>query len=86
MLLWALNPGNPYAYYILLRWVCCGIFIYLAVQANELKKKDWIWVLGILAAIYNPIIRVHLTRTIWSFVNVITIGIALASIFVLSKK
>ena len=86
MLLWALNPSNPYGYYILLRWVCCGCFAYMACAAYEQKKQNWVWILGITAIIYNPIIKVHLTREIWSFVNVITIGIALVSIFILKSQ
>lgn len=35
MLLWALNPENPYGYYTLLRWVCCGIFAYLGFKGYE---------------------------------------------------
>ena len=81
MLLWALNPTNPYGYYILLRWVCCGIFIYLATQANACEKKSWAWILGITAVVYNPIIRIHLTREIWIAVNIATIIIAIISIF-----
>ncbi len=81
MLLWALNPNNPYGYYSLLRWVCCAVFAYLAFQAFAQEKQGWLWVLGITAAVYNPIIRVHMTREIWSVINVITIGIAVASIF-----
>ena len=86
MLLWALNPSNPYGYYILLRWVCCGCFAYMACVAYKQKKQNWIWILGITATIYNPIIRVHLTREIWSVVNVITIGIALFSISILKSQ
>lgn len=87
MLLWALNPDNPYGYYILLRWVCCGIFAFLAVRTYENKEKQgWVWVLGITAAVYNPIIRIHLTREIWSIINVITIGIAMVSVFGIKVK
>ncbi len=86
MLIWALNPDNPYGYYILLRWVCCGIFAYLAFQALEIEKQGWVWVLGITALVYNPIIRVHLNRELWSIINVVTIGIALVSIFALKVK
>ena len=86
MLLWALNPDNPYGYYILLRWVCCGVFAYLALQAHSNQQQSWVWVLGITAALYNPILRVHLTREIWSVFNVITIGIAIASIFSIKVK
>lgn len=81
MLLWALNPGNPYGYYVLLRWVCCAVFGYLASQAFACKQQGWVWGLGLTAAVYNPIVPVHLTRDIWSVVNVFTIGIAVASIF-----
>ena len=81
MLLWALNSENPYSYYILLRWVCCPIFAYLAFRGHEFGQRDWVWVMGVTAAVYNPILRVHLTREIWSVVNVVTIGIALASVF-----
>ena len=86
MLLWALNPGNPYGYYILLRWVCCGIFAFLAVQALAHHLQGWAWVLGITALIYNPILRVHLTREIWSVVNIATIVMAVASIFSLPRQ
>lgn len=85
MLLWALNPVNPYGYYILLRWVCCAAFVYLAIQAWNLEKSGWVWILGVTGAIYNPILRVHSTREIWSIVDLVTIGLAVASIFVLKS-
>jgi hypothetical protein len=86
MLLWALVPGNPYGYYILLRWVCCGLFAYLTFQAFESKRQGWAWVLGMTAAVYNPIFPVHLTRGIWMVVNVVTIGIAVGSICINQVK
>jgi len=86
MLLWALYPGNPYGYYVLLRWVCCGVFAYLAIQALNQEKQEWVWILAITAIIYNPIFRVHLGRDIWSVVNVATIGVAIASVFSLKIK
>jgi len=86
MLLWALNPDNPYGYYILLRWVSCGVFAFLASKALGAEQQGWVWMLGITAAVYNPIFRVHLTREIWSVVNVSTIAIAVASVFALKIK
>lgn len=86
MLLWALNPANPYGYYILLRWVCCAAFAYLAFQALVQKKECWVWALGITAIVYNPVIRIHLTRDIWSVVNVATIAEAIASVFILKAE
>ena len=86
MLLWALNPVNPYGYYILLRWICCAVFVYLAIQAWNIEKQGWIWIPGVTAAIYNPILRIHSTREMWSIVNLITIGLAVTSIFVLKSE
>jgi hypothetical protein len=82
MLLWALNPENPYGYYILLRCVCCAAFAYLAIKALEQAKEGWTWVLGITAVVYNPIIRIHLTRDIWEVINIATIAVAALSVFV----
>jgi len=86
MLLVALFPGNPYGYYVLLRWVCCGVFAFATVRAAARNQQGWGWILGITAAIYNPIVRVHLTRTMWPVVNVVAIAIALASIFTLKAE
>ena len=85
LLLWALIPANPYGYYVILRWVCCAVFVYLAVQARNIQRTGWVWVLGVTAAIYNPIFRVPSTRVVWSIVNLITVGLAIASIFVLKS-
>jgi len=86
MLLWALNPQNSYGYYILLRCVCCGVFAYLAIKALAQDKAGWVWVLGVAAVVYNPIIRIHLTRDIWSVVNVVTIVVAVVSVLVLKSE
>jgi FtsH-binding integral membrane protein len=86
MLLWALNPENPYGYYILLRWVCCAAFTYLALKAHAQAKEGWVWILGVTAVIYNPIIRVHLTREIWSVINIATLIPTVLSIYVVGAS
>lgn len=73
MLIWGLNPANPYGYYIILRIVICAIFLHLVARAFKMEKDLWVWIFGVMAAIYNPIIRVHLTRDLWSVINVLTI-------------
>lgn len=83
MLTWALVPTNPYGYYVLLRYVICGICIYLAVKMYGCGKNGWVWTLCITAAIYNPFIRGHLTRDIWSVVNVATIALLAITIRIL---
>lgn len=83
MLLWALNPANPYGYSILLRWVCCALFVFLTLQSVARNKQGWAWTLGITATVYNPVARIHLNRDLWSVIGVVTIIVAVASIFVL---
>lgn len=71
----ALNPYNPYGYYVLLRWICCAIFIFLTLVSIKNKKENWIWIFGILVFIYNPIIRIHLNKFLWTIINVASIVI-----------
>lgn len=73
LLLWALLPINPYGYYILLRWICCPCFAFLAIREHEKGMFHWVWIFAVSAGIYNPIIPTHLGRTIWSVVNIISI-------------
>ncbi len=86
MLLWAFYPDNPYGYYTLLRVVCCASFAYLTLKAFSQKKEAWGWVLAVMAVIYNPLLPIHLTREIWSVINIVTIGIAIGSVFILESK
>ena len=86
MLLWAFYPDNPYGYYTLLRCVCCAAFVYLAIKALVCDKTGWVWILGVMAVIYNPFIRIHLNREIWSVVNVVTIIVIWYSAFILKPE
>ena len=83
LLLVAFNPGNPYGYYVGLRWACFACFSFLAYRAFEKKMIGWVWTMTFLAVAYNPfpVFKIPLGREIWSVVNVASIGIALGSIF-----
>jgi len=66
--------GHGYDYYVLLRWVVCGVGALGAFRAVGFGKRGWAWALGIVALFFNPIIPVHLTRDTWGFIDV---GVAL---------
>jgi len=85
MLLWALYPDNPYGYYILLRWIVCPCLAFAAAQAFKLEKISLVWVLGVTAAIYNPILPLHLNRGLWSVLNFAGIGFGAWSVVVFKK-
>ncbi len=86
MLLWALNPETPYGYYLLLRIVICGICAFLAYRALKIGNDKWAWILGVTAVIYNPIFPIHLTREIWSVVNIATVVVLAATVGALRKR
>lgn len=68
----------PYGYYTLVRIVTASAFIRIAVV--EYKKDAssvMIWVLILVAILFNPIIPIHLTKPIWMPLNIA------ASIFLL---
>ncbi len=60
---------HPYGYYAILRWITCGVASYAAFRALELKSRGWTWVMGVLAAIFNPILPLHLDRQTWAPVD-----------------
>lgn len=86
MLLWALVPANPYGYYVFLRWVICGTSIYLAVRAHNHIKSQWVWIFGAFAILYNPLIRVHFMRDIWSVINLATIVVFAVALYLLRRR
>jgi len=82
MLVLAVTGRHPYGFYTLLRWVCCAAFAFSAFTASEKNRVAWAWIFGVLAALYNPIFRVHLDRSTWIGVNWFTIGaVVIAAVF-----
>ena len=65
---------HGYDYYVLLRWIVCGVAAFSAFCASEADKKGWMWALVIVALFFNPIIPVHLSRETWAPIDV---GVAL---------
>ena len=60
----------PYGYYMLLRLVACGVFTFAAFVSFDRKYKTLPWVYGLLALLFNPIIKVHLPKEAWVFVDI----------------
>ena len=62
----------PYGYYILLRWVTCASAVYVAFAAHEWKRFAWVWLFGVVALLFNPLVPVHLSRGVWQPIDVAT--------------
>src|SRR5262245_9189301 len=77
MLGFAVTGKHPYSFYILLRWVCCAVFAISAFTAYKLYRDlwVWVWVFGVLALLFNPILPLHLQRGTWDGMDWSAIGV-----------
>ena len=64
MLLVAVAP-LPYGYYQFLRWVTCGVSVFIAVESYRWKKTWAIWLFAAIAVLFNPIFPIYLSKEIW---------------------
>lgn len=60
----------PYGYYMLLRIAACGFFIWAAVITYEKQSQYLPWVFGLLALLFNPIIKIHLPKELWAAIDI----------------
>lgn len=72
----------PYGYYMLLRIVACGVFGWAAFITYEKNEEVLPWICGILAIIFNPVIKIHFPKELWALIDVCS-GLFL---LVVSKK
>ena len=70
MLLLAIFP-LPYGYYALLRLVVCFTGIFLAWHSYRMQKIPWVWAMGLIALLFNPVIPVYLGRGLWLIVDIV---------------
>jgi hypothetical protein len=75
----------PYGYYTFLRLfltLTLGHAAYLSARQNQ---TEWMWVLGVTAFIYNPVVPMHFGRDGWPIVNALTIPVIIASCFYVNR-
>lgn len=75
----------PYGYYTLLRFLVCGVSGYTAYIALELNKKSWVWIFGIIALLFNPLIPIYLDKGTWQIIDIITAIFFIISLFSIKK-
>ncbi len=73
-LLAALGPW-PYWYYTLLRFVICGVGGYTAFAVYKRHQPPLAWLLGLVAALFNPIVPMYLPRGVWQVLDVACAGL-----------
>ena len=86
MLLLAIPSGVwPYGYYMILRWVVFGAALFILWTSYKLKQNTWIWIMGAVALLFNPIAPIHLDKETWVVIDFIAAGTFLISIFKIKK-
>lgn len=85
-LLLAIPAIWPYGYYILLRWIVTASAIFLIWVAYDSKKTFWLFLMGIVAILFNPIIPVHLDKGTWVIIDLVVAIVFLVSIFKIRSK
>ena len=85
MLLLALAPW-PYGYYQLLRFVVCGVSVYVSFMAYNWQKMWATWLFGFIAVLFNPLIPIHLPREIWQPIDIICAILFAGSAIILKNQ
>jgi len=86
MLLLAIPTFWPYGYYILLRWMITISAVFLLSLAYEQKETFWLFSMGIIAILFNPIIPVYFDKETWVVIDFIVAIMFLVSIFKIKLK
>lgn len=86
VMLFAALGRHAYDYYILLRWVACGVCAYTAFQSFHSKKIGWLFVFIITALVLNPIASLRLKRDTWAIVDAVAAMMLLVSIAVMDIR
>jgi hypothetical protein len=84
MLLGALADW-PYGYYQILRFVVCGIGVYVAYTAYTWHKMWAVWLFGFVALLFNPLVPIHFSRELWQYVDIICAVMFAVIAFILRK-
>ena len=69
----------PYGFYTLLRLVVCLTSIFVASFAYKARLRYWTYMMGLIALLFNPIIKVYFNKSTWQLIDLVT-----AIIFVIS--
>lgn len=59
----------PYGYYMLLRFIACGVFAWAAYIAFERNENILPWVFIVLAIVFNPILKIHFPKEMWAVID-----------------
>ena len=86
LLLLGILNGWPYGFYIILRWVVCGVAIFNAVGFSKSKLTGWVFVFGALAFLFNPLFLVYLNKSSWVGIDLISAIVFFIGAYAIKNK
>ena len=76
----------PHGFYTLLRLVVCLTSIFVASFAYKAHIRHWVYIMGFIALLFNPIIQIHFNKSTWQLIDLITAILFIVPIFKLREK
>jgi len=76
----------PYDYYIILRWVVCGVAVFNAVGFSKPKLTGWVLVFGALAFLFNPLVPIYMNKSSWVGIDLISAVLFFISAYSIKQK
>lgn len=70
-LLIAVIPIWPYVFYQLLKLVICGAAVFSTYLYHKEKNRKWMWIMVVIAVIFNPINVLYFGAFFWSIIDLI---------------
>ena len=86
LLLLGILNGWPYGFYIILRWVVCGVAIFNTVGFSKSKLTGWVFVFGALAFLFNPLFPVYLNKSSWVGIDLISAIVFFIGAYAIKNK
>ena len=75
----------PYGYYQLLRFVVCGVSVYVAFMAYNWQKLWATYLFGFIALLFNPLVPIHLSRELWQPIDLVCALLFVSVVLALQK-
>ena len=75
----------PYGYYQLLRFIVCGVAVYIAYTAYNWQKMWAVWLFGFIAVLFNPLAPIHFSGELWQYIDIICAVLFTVIAFILRK-
>jgi len=76
----------PYGYYMVLRFVVCGVSALGILHYLGTDNRGVAFILFIVAIVFNPLQPIHFERSTWVMIDLFAAGILLLSIFGIPKE